>query len=134
MDTTTKIANGTYTLLNSEKHSHVTIKIHTVRKGKLEGKRIISKLVGTDNENDYMGFGFVHDNDRITIWQSKKDAKLSQIAHILRSLLFEGDASIYSRRVTVELSKRCLRCNRKLTTPQSLKDGIGPECIKKPMF
>jgi hypothetical protein len=29
---------------------------------------------------------------------------------------------------TVQLSKRCLRCNRTLTTPESLERGIGPEC------
>ena len=28
-------------------------------------------------------------------------------------------------------SGRCFRCNRKLTTPESIKTNYGPECIKR---
>jgi hypothetical protein len=49
MITKTKINNGTITLVNLEKRTHLTLTIKTVKKGQLEGKRIIAKLVGRDN-------------------------------------------------------------------------------------
>ena len=32
--------------------------------------------------------------------------------------------------IAVYHNNRCRRCGRKLTTPKSMKAGIGPECIK----
>ena len=131
--TKSKIFNGTVTLVNKETSTHTTIKIHTVRKGNLQGKRLMSQLVGTDNEHSYQGFAFINDNDTVNIWRSKSTDKRIKIAEIIRSLMVEGDASRYADKVGLKLSKRCMRCNRKLTTPQSIEDGIGPECIKKGM-
>ena len=129
-----KIFNGTVTLINKETTTHTTIKIATVKKGNLKGKRIMSQLVGSDNENSYQGFAFINENDTIHIWRSKATDKRRKIAEIVRSLMLEGDASRYADKVEMKLSKRCMRCNRKLTTPQSIEDGIGPICIGLGMF
>lgn len=128
---TSKFNNGTVTLINNEKGSHITLQIKTVRKGDLKGKRIIARLKGRDNTRDYMGFGFVNNDDTISLWAKHRNARNAQIAYIVRSLFVEGDKSRFAKTVTMEVSKNCLRCNRKLTTPQSIADGIGPECIKK---
>jgi hypothetical protein len=134
MPTKSKINNGTITLINNEKGSHLTLTIKTVKKeGNFQGKRIISRLVGRDNTRDYEGFGFVNNNDTISLWTKHRNAKNAQIAHIVRSLFVEGNASKFAKTVSMEVSKRCMRCNSKLTTPQSLEDGIGPVCIKKGM-
>ena len=29
------------------------------------------------------------------------------------------------------VSRHCLRCNRVLTTPESIESGVGPECAKR---
>jgi hypothetical protein len=131
MATKSKINNGTITLINKEKGSHLTLSIKTVKKGQLKGKRILAKLMGRDNTRDYMSFGFVNKDDTISLWKRHRNAKNAQIAHIVRSLFVEGNASPFAETVSMEVSKLCIRCNRKLTSPQSLADGIGPECIKK---
>ena len=128
-----KIDNGTYTLINTETGTYITLKIHTVQKGNLKGKRIVSKLVGRDNENSYESFGFIHKETGIDVWRNKRNHKNWQILKILRSLIINGERSRWYGKVELKLSKRCLRCNRKLTTPQSIEDGIGPECIRKGM-
>jgi len=134
MSITSKINNGTITLINKEKGSHITLNIKTVKGGKLKGKRIIARLVGRDNTSDYMGFGFVNENDTISLWRRHCNAKNAQIADIVISMFVDGVASKFAEKVSMEVSKRCIRCNRKLTTPKSLADGIGPECIKKGWF
>jgi hypothetical protein len=125
-----KINNGTYTLINNEKNTHATVKISTVQKGALKGKRILSLLIGSDNEHSYKGFAFVNDNDMIAVWAKHRTSKFAQIAHILFSLCVLDKESPFTNRVTMKVSKRCMRCNRKLTTPESIELGIGPECRK----
>ena len=40
------------------------------------------------------------------------------------------DFSEKGRNYKLFVSTRCMVCNRKLTTPESVERGIGPECIK----
>jgi len=122
-----RIFNGTVTLVNKETSSYITLKIATAKYGKLKGKRIVSKLVGSDNENSFKGFGFVV-GDMIMVWRSQHSPKNAQIASILQSLMVEGNDSRFADKVEMKLSKRCMRCNRKLTTPESIEEGIGPIC------
>jgi len=126
-----KINNGTFTLINKETATYITLKIHTALKGGLKGKRIVSKLIGPDNTSSYKGFAFVNDNDGIIVWNNQRTQKNWQVVKILRSLSIEGKSSRYYDKVEMVLSKRCMRCNRKLTTPESLELGIGPFCKGK---
>jgi hypothetical protein len=122
-----RIFNGTVTLVNNETQTHCTLKINTVQQGRLKGKRIVSRLVGTDNENSYKGFAFVV-GDMIMVWRKQHNAKNAKIASILQSLMVEGEKSRFAELVDMKLSKKCMRCNRKLTTPESIEEGIGPIC------
>ncbi len=54
---------GTYTVAHP-KHGHFTVKVHTAKGGELEGRRIISLLVGPDNTSDYRGVAFWNENER----------------------------------------------------------------------
>lgn len=127
---TQKVFNGIYTLENKETGTYTTFKIHTVRKGKLEGKRLVSRLVGPNNQFSYQGIGFVNDNGTVKLWNRFNNQKYKQMMNILFSLINNGDDSRFANRVNLKLSKRCIRCNRTLTTPQSIELGIGPECQK----
>lgn len=123
------IPNGCFTINNIKNHTHRTVKIHTVRKGKLEGKRIISLLVGPDNNTSYSGFGFVDDFDGIRVWRRHSGSKtMIWIARFIAAKFSGQDFDHPGLELLVE--KRCIRCNRRLTTPESIKAGIGPECIK----
>jgi hypothetical protein len=137
------IQNGTITIQNEVSGEHRTFKIHTVRDGKLEGKRIVSLLTGSDNESSYTGFGFVS-NSCVNVWTKKQSSTFRFYAQIIEKA-FEAIQEAYeasgetvdvkiehlSRTYTVRHEKRCLCCNRKLTTPASLKAGYGPECAAR---
>ena len=133
-DKKTKIPNGTFTLENIAKGSYITLKIHTVKGGDLKGKRIVSRLVGPDNETSYKGFAFITDNDKIVVWKKQRTDKNWQIVNILRNMLIHRFTSKHLDRISIKASTNCLRCNRKLTTPQSIADGFGPECVQKGML
>jgi len=137
--------NGTYTLVNEE-GVHKTFLVKTQKKDArfAAGERMVSLLTGTDNESSYKGFAFVKDDDRILVWRKKRgNGKMSAFdyfAYLLpkaaQSLIgeegeeLEGEFEVNGRKYKVLLSKKCMYCNRKLTTPESIRRGVGPECAK----
>jgi len=137
-----RIFNGYYTI-ESRKGGHRTLRIATVAKGKLKGRRIVSLLTGPNNSDDYRGFGFV-DDDGVQVWKrfagggfsrrvyseiviAKHEGMHMKLAKLLWSLAVEdGQAERAGYKLLLEA--RCLRCNRRLTTPESIRTGVGPVC------
>lgn len=100
-------------------NKHYTYRVHVVQKGDLEGKRIVSLLIGPDNTRNYKGFGFVTDDGRINVWRRYKGTNYDKHAGALVSPP-EG--------TRVWEAARCCECGRWLTTPESVARGIGPVC------
>lgn len=119
------IHNGIYTLTLPD-GGHRTWKIHT-RKNHVKfapGKRVISLLTGPDNESDYEMVGFVDDRG-IKPWG--RFGHLGKFTDVIWRLATGELVDGYSLLV----SGRCVRCNRTLTTEESIRRGIGDECWKK---
>jgi len=155
------VQNGTYTI--DSPHGHFTLKLHTVQKGDLAGKRILSMLVGSDNESDYKGVAFWDDEQhRANVWKRYRKlpneqtypidgfhwehtrwSAIEQKLEIWCDLATRGDGTELladgSKRqgfwagegYTLLREGRCLICNRKLTTPESIETGIGPVCAER---
>lgn len=118
--------NGTITIENPATRQHRTFSIRTQPEDAkfAPGQRIVALLTGPCNESDYQGFGFVAEDGTVLVWRSKRGGDFEKFADMLANpvswmtrtgvnYLFEG---------------RCIRCNRKLTTPESIRTGIGPVC------
>ena len=113
--------NGEITLTNPKTGGHRTFRIKTCKKGNLEGKRILSMLIGPNNEEDYLGIGFVDENG-IYIWRKYQGTMYEKTAECLVRIKELG--------LIHQFSTKCRRCNRLLTDGTSISLGIGPECIK----
>lgn len=124
--------NGIYTIKNTETNEHRTFKIKVCRFGALKGKQIAELLTGPDNESDYQGFAFINDSG-IQVWKSKAQKTYLAYAALLEHLLKIKTHNFSNDRYALSVSKRCMVCNRTLTTPESIERGIGPECEKKGM-
>lgn len=108
--------------------------------GKSEGF-YIRTLVGADNENDYIGIGFLN-TSRPTIvagvpvpkyWQGKGKGKpQAAVFEWFVTNLFNRNR--LSDKVELWHAGKCGRCNRQLTVPASIASGIGPECANKMGF
>lgn len=114
--------NGCITIVSGRTGAHRTIR---VKYAKSMGKRIIEMLVGNDNENSYKGFGTVEADGKITLWRGRD----SDFFRILAKMVMNPEE--WLDRATFQFEGKCIRCNRKLTNPESLKSGIGPECAKR---
>lgn len=121
--------NGTITMTNPETGNHRTVKIKTQdsKSHFAPGQRLIGMLTGTDNENSYTYFGFVKANGGIAIWNKFKNTSYEVIAKMVQHKeLYQTKKGIIYQEAGC-----CRRCNRKLTTPESIEDGIGPYCRDK---
>lgn len=133
------VYNGKYTIENSNgEHRTFSIKTQSKDANFAPGKRVIGLLTGSNNELDYTGFAFLSDDDEIVVWKSKRiDASgkptiFMWYKYILEVLLcgFPNTKNLDMTRYKVFEERRCMRCNRTLTTPESIQRGIGPECAQ----
>lgn len=113
------------------------------------GKRVLELLVGPDNTSSYRGLAWIeeHQVDMYQMFKNKVpfDQAVKSASSIGKLWKFgqqppnEILCNIFSQFVirekvvpgyTVHFSKNCLKCNRLLTTPESIKRGIGPICAR----
>jgi hypothetical protein len=111
--------NGILTLTNPATGNHRTFRIKTVKTGKLAGKRILSMLIGPNNEEDYLGIGFV-DNYGIQIWKKHRNTLYEKTAKCLLKIEELGLIS--------QFATKCRVCNKTLSDNISISLGIGPVC------
>lgn len=93
----------------------------------------VSMLTGRDNETNYSYLGILSPNNgEVHLTQKSKLKDDSMVVKLLRKSL----KRIWENQ-TEEITKagfdlhhegRCGRCGRKLTVPESIKTGLGPEC------
>lgn len=130
----TAIPNGLYTLTFPD-GSHKTFKVHRQRETAkfAPGTRIISLLIGPSNTDDFERFGFVNE-EGIKVWksfrrrgESSPETAYERYARLVWALATGGEIEGYELLV----SKRCLICNRELTTPRAVERSIGDHCWKK---
>ncbi len=132
-----KLFNGRYTMKNRATGEHRTFMLKTQPEDAAfaAGKRILSLLTGPDNESDYTGFAFV-DEDGIHVWKSKRSLDGSKsawqyYAELLWSFGVDAGFSSFAGEYEFMMEGRCARCNRALTEPESIANGIGPICAEK---
>lgn len=150
-----QIQNGIYSMQGPR--GHKVVKVKTVQDGPLAGKRIVYVLTGPDNTFNYSGVAFlntVYENveeeyeeettdeqgarvvekkkrtvqrpkDVLKVWKAQQGTELHKVV------------AAWYRIVTVGIEGYswthegyCIRCNRLLTTPESIAAGIGPICAK----
>jgi len=116
--------NGLFTVKSLRTGDHRTFRVKTqpADSNFAPGKRVLSYLYGPNNTQDYRGFAFIEDG-RILPWRSAS-AVCKQYVTMLENL----DEHERCNRIEVHVSTRCRICNRTLTTPESVKSGIGPIC------
>jgi hypothetical protein len=118
--------NGTITVENPGSGDHRTFKISTQPDSAkfAPGKRIVSLLTGPSNTEDFTAFGFVEDNGRITLWSKYRTPHYQKLAFLLE----KPEQASAKWGMSYLWAARCRRCNRTLTTPDSVNTGIGPNC------
>lgn len=92
----------------------------------------IHLLVGPDNTKDYSYIGcYYRDSKYFHPCQTYRDVPRRNRPLSMQALQYFFD-NLYTipDDLVVYHEGKCARCGRKLTTPESIELGFGPECIK----
>jgi Family of unknown function (DUF6011) len=92
----------------------------------------VSLLNGPDNTSNYVYLGIYNpQNFQIYLTEKSKFNTESTPVKVVRWAIKQislNKQMPYGYKIQHE--NKCCRCGRKLTTPESIENGIGPECIK----
>lgn len=93
------------------------------------GMRFLAVLTGPANEEDYRYFGYI----RGAIFHFGRKSKISMDAPSVIAFRWawnQLDKGKLPGALEIWHEGRCGRCGRKLTVPESIANGFGPECVK----
>lgn len=125
---------ATLTFLNREKGTHMTVKIKQIkdRKDRKTLLPIFYVFVSIVGDQEY-GFRFAGTIFKETMtYKLGRDVKegdqLEKIMKFFMRALSNPDP--LKTRVSLLHEGSCCRCSRKLTHPESIDTGFGPECLE----
>ena len=124
--------NAVFTIENILTGGRFTFKVRRprARRGERPSKaRFVSVLTGPNNSSyhDYTYIGCIYNNGRFKLTAA---SKLRKSAKSVRSFeWFWKKIDVLPSNVRVYHEGRCGRCGRRLTVPNSVMSGFGPECI-----
>lgn len=135
ISTAAKVFDGTYTMQSGRTGEHRTFRIRTQAKDAkfAPGKQVIGLLTGRNNEGDYTNFGFITNAGTLDPWRNFRNTDTATLGVLLVAFLRQDALGVKLAEAgyTVQESRRCYRCHRVLTTPESISIGIGPECATR---
>jgi hypothetical protein len=133
--------NATFTIdipsefctLNETCKPHYTYK---VKRWKDQDKYSVFLLAGSDNENDFAYLGMINPENGAVKLTKKSNYNAESwpvriIARILLRLWADEMDQVTKHGFHLMHAGCCGRCGRKLTTPESVKLGLGPHCAGK---
>lgn len=117
--------------------SHLTYRVqHIEANDRWPESYFVKILRGPDNTSDYVYLGKldpftgqVRSTERSAYAQDSFPVRL--INRVLVRIWADDHAAYEQFGYQTHHEGRCGRCNRKLTVPESITSGIGPECAKK---
>lgn len=122
-----KAGNATFTFANPAKERY-TFKVKYSEKLK---RYFMYMLTGSNNETDYTYVG-VFDYDQLVLTRAskyKQDSKPVRVFNYAIQVIL-GYKELLPE-YFLEHNEHCGKCGRKLTTPESIKCGLGPICRSK---
>ena len=94
----------------------------------------VNLLRGPNNNQDFVYMGVVRNNPPRFFWTSKS-GRVGRQSPAYKALLWALDAmagrreGVLGHTLEVWHEGRCGRCGRRLTVPDSIQSGYGPECV-----
>jgi len=124
-----KAGKAFFTVTSRKTGKRFTYKVSTPKGKQEEGPWFVSLLTGQDNENDYKFFGTLFADGSYRYSVKKARLQCTAPGVMAWDWFFEKlTAGTHEAQCEVHHCGKCGRCGRKLTVPQSIESGFGPEC------
>lgn len=121
--------NATVTLVSAKTKARYTYKIRRADEGGDNRPWFVSVMYGSDNEREYAYMGTISAGSFAYARTSKSKVVEADARH--KGFKYLWDRLPENRLpsdIEIWHEGRCGACNRKLTVPESIKSGFGPEC------
>jgi hypothetical protein len=119
--------NAVFTVENTETGNHYTFK---VQQPKPTTPHFVKVLTGPNSEQDYTYLGTIFNGQDYSHGRKSSISPTATSEKVFQYIWPRILSHNLPPQVEVYHEGRCGRCGRTLTTPESVKRGIGPECIK----
>lgn len=123
--------NATFTLRSKKTRAHYTYQLSKPADKKNGNMYFVGLLTGPNNEADYTYVGLLDGRG----FRFTKKSKLTTESMAVRGFLYFYNQVLVAGKMPSDLEVAhcgsCGRCGRKLTVPESIALGIGPECADK---
>lgn len=122
--------NATFTIRSTVSGNRFTYKATASADNRV---LFIKLLTGNDNESDYTYMAHISKNDGLSgLNRGKTSISINAPAYIAFNFVFWNCIRMrHMNNLEIWHEGRCCRCGRKLTVPESVASGIGPECAGK---
>lgn len=119
-----------FTVVNIKTENRATYKVSQyIKEDGSKTPYFVSFLNGSDNDNSYKYLGCIFENGGFKI--TKKSPSTDSMSYIIfnwiYNTLFNKNTDLPEEVHFYHVGK-CCRCGRTLTTPESIRSGIGPIC------
>lgn len=118
----------TLTVVNDATGGRVTVRF---RKPKGFKSVLVDVMVGSDNENDFAFAGTLRGTELKLSAKAKAPRERADFAKKVLDWTLRAAEAGDLKTVRCLHEGRCARCGRKLTVPESIDSGLGPECRGK---
>ena len=96
---------------------------------------LVKILTGPDNHNDYVYLGLLQEQAAGTYLQHTSKSGLPETAPGWRAMAYFVRRALQGGRMPTTLrvwqEGKCGKCGRRLSTPESIERGLGPECAAR---
>ena len=116
------------TVKNCETDNRFTFKIKIADKDQENSPFFVSVLNGSDNYHNYKYIGLV--DSRTTKFKATRTSNPESQSFKVFNWFMNNIESL-PEKVKVYHSNKCLRCGRRLTTPESILTGMGSVCAEQ---
>lgn len=126
--------NAIFTIKSTRKDARFTYKVKMAEpKEGYAPMFFVSVLTGPDNWENYKFFGFISMRDGSGEYKfSDRSAKIGKDSPAVKGFeWFWQNIENLPEFIEVWHEGKCGRCARRLTVPDSIASGFGPECVTK---
>lgn len=120
--------NATFTVTSKKTGTRFTFK---VRRPSETAPHFVSLMNGPDNESSYCFMGTIFNGQDYRMGRKSRITAEAPSAKAFAWVWAHRNDPTLAEKVEIHHEGRCCRCGRKLTVPESIESGIGPECAGK---
>lgn len=120
--------NATFTVTSRKTGTRFTFR---VRQPKDNTPHFVSLLNGPDNENSFCFLGTIFNGENFVHGKKSHVGPDAPSALAFKWVWAHRNDPTLTEKVEIHHEGRCCRCGRKLTVPESIESGIGPECASR---